>query len=55
MPNRRSAITNGWSRDVLVIQIETNLNNRQGGAITNFEQTLPPNQSEDEEDLRQAS
>lgn len=42
----QQAIANGWSRDVLVIQIETNLHDRQGGAITNFEQTLPPNQSD---------
>ena len=42
----QQAIANGWSRDVLVIQIETNLYKRQGGAITNFDRTLPPNQSD---------
>lgn len=36
----------GWSRDVLAIQIETGLFQRQGGAITNFERTLPPEQSD---------
>jgi predicted nuclease of restriction endonuclease-like (RecB) superfamily len=37
----QKAIENGWSRDVLTLQIETNLYARQGGAITNFERTLP--------------
>ena len=36
----------GWNRDILVLQIETNLYQRQGGAITNFERTLPPIQSD---------
>jgi predicted nuclease of restriction endonuclease-like (RecB) superfamily len=40
------AIENGWSRDIMVMQIETNLYKRQGGAITNFERTLPPEQSD---------
>ncbi|RMH12226.1 MAG: DUF1016 domain-containing protein [Gammaproteobacteria bacterium] len=40
------AIAYGWSRDILVIQIETNLYARQGEAITNFEHTLPPSQSD---------
>ena len=34
-------LENGWSRDVLTLQIESNLFSRQGGAITNFERTLP--------------
>ncbi len=34
-------LENGWSRDVLTLQIESNLFTRQGGAITNFERTLP--------------
>jgi predicted nuclease of restriction endonuclease-like (RecB) superfamily len=38
----REAIVNGWSRNVLVMQIESKLFQRQGGAITNFEKTLPP-------------
>ncbi len=37
----QKAIENGWSRDVLTLQIETDLYARQGGAITNFERTLP--------------
>lgn len=36
-----AALENGWSRDVLVHQIETNLYERQGGAPTNFQATLP--------------
>ena len=39
-------IENGWSRNVLVMQIESNLYKRQGGAITNFERTLPEPQSD---------
>jgi len=31
----------GWSRNVLVAQIESGLYHRQGRAITNFERTLP--------------
>ena len=42
----QQAIENGWSRDILVMQIETNLFKRQGGAVTNFEKTLPPEQSD---------
>jgi predicted nuclease of restriction endonuclease-like (RecB) superfamily len=34
-------IENGWSRPVLVAQIESGLHLRQGAAITNFPQTLP--------------
>lgn len=40
------AVENGWSRDVLVYQIESNLFQRQGGAITNFDRTLPQTQSD---------
>jgi len=36
----------GWSRNILVIQIETGLFQRQGGAMTNFDRTLPPEQSD---------
>lgn len=36
----------GWSRDILVLQIENNLYNRQGKALTNFDKTLPPLQSD---------
>src|SRR5437016_7503899 len=40
------AIRNGWSRNVLVMQIEGGLYRRQGKAITNFPATLPPPQSD---------
>ena len=40
------AIKNGWSRDVMVLQIENKLHKRQGKAITNFDSTLPPPQSD---------
>jgi predicted nuclease of restriction endonuclease-like (RecB) superfamily len=36
---------NGWSRNVLVHQIESGLYHRQGKAISNFTQTLPALQS----------
>jgi predicted nuclease of restriction endonuclease-like (RecB) superfamily len=40
------AIEHGWSRNVLVHQIESGLYQRQGKALTNFEVTLPAPQSE---------
>jgi predicted nuclease of restriction endonuclease-like (RecB) superfamily len=42
----QAAIEYGWSRDVLVHQIESGLYGRQGRAITNFAQNLPSPQSE---------
>jgi predicted nuclease of restriction endonuclease-like (RecB) superfamily len=42
----RQAIQNGWSRNVLVHQIEGKLFDRQGHALTNFGRTLPAPQSE---------
>ena len=42
----RATIQNGWSRNVLVHQIETGLYRRPGKASTNFAQTLPAAQSE---------
>jgi predicted nuclease of restriction endonuclease-like (RecB) superfamily len=42
----RQAIENGWSRNVLIHQIESGLFARQGGALTNFTRTLPAEQSE---------
>ncbi|MBD2234570.1 PDDEXK nuclease domain-containing protein [Phormidium tenue] len=42
----QGSLKNGWSRNILVMQIESNLFQRQGGAITNFERTLPPEQSD---------
>jgi len=32
---------NAWSRDVLAMQIKSELHKRQGGAVTNFSKTLP--------------
>ncbi|MBD1861211.1 PDDEXK nuclease domain-containing protein [Trichocoleus desertorum] len=40
------AIQNGWSRDILVLQIESELQRRLGSATTNFEQILPKPQSD---------
>jgi predicted nuclease of restriction endonuclease-like (RecB) superfamily len=42
----RKAIEHGWSRNVLVMQIETRLLQRQGAASTNFATRLPPLQSD---------
>jgi predicted nuclease of restriction endonuclease-like (RecB) superfamily len=42
----RAAIDNGWSRNVLVLQIESGLYRRRGKAITNFQTTLPKSQSD---------
>jgi len=42
----QNTIKNGISRSVLIHQIETNLYTRDGKAITNFETTLPPLQSD---------
>ena len=39
-------IENGWSRDVMALQIKSNLFERQGKAITNFTHTLPAPQSD---------
>ena len=39
-------IENGWSRDVLALQIKSNLFSRQGSAISNFKNTLPEPQSD---------
>ncbi len=40
------AVENGWSRDILVMQIESDLFARLGGAVTNFERVLPAPQSD---------
>ncbi len=42
----RAVVQHGWSRNVLVHQIETALHTRSGMAVTNFERTLPPPQSD---------
>jgi predicted nuclease of restriction endonuclease-like (RecB) superfamily len=43
---RQKTMEFGWSRDVLVLQIESRLYQRQGKALTNFDRTLPPLQSD---------
>lgn len=40
------SIEHGWSRNVLVVQIETRLRERQGRAVTNFGDRLPFPQSD---------
>uniref|UniRef100_A0A1A9UCW8 YhcG N-terminal domain-containing protein n=1 Tax=Glossina austeni TaxID=7395 RepID=A0A1A9UCW8_GLOAU len=40
------AIEHGWSRSVMVMQIELGLYRRQGKAITNFKEKLPSPQSD---------
>ena len=40
------AIEHGWSRNVLVMQIESGLRERTGNAVTNFSQRLPGPQSD---------
>jgi len=40
------AILHGWSRNILVMQVESGLYRRQGKARTNFQATLPPSQSD---------
>ncbi len=40
------AIEHNWSRNVLVMQIETRLLERNGSAVTNFEASLPSPQSD---------
>lgn len=36
---------NGWSKEALIDKIKSKLHNRQGTAVTNFDNTLPPLQS----------
>jgi len=42
----RAAAASGWSRDILVLQIEQEAHRRQGKTITNFKKTLPPSHSD---------
>lgn len=42
----RKTLTHGWSRNVLVMQIESRLLEREGQAITNFDAQLPRPQSD---------
>ena len=38
--------SNGWSRDVMLLQVQSGLFERKGKAINNFSKTLPPLQSD---------
>lgn len=42
----QAAVQHGWSRNVLVHQIESDLSGRRGKALTNFDRALPAPQSE---------
>ncbi len=42
----QDTIGNGWSRNILELQIESKLFERQGKAVTNFNTTLPNRHSE---------
>lgn len=42
----QQTLKNGWSRDVLALQLKSDLYSRQGRSITNFKQTLPAPQSD---------
>jgi predicted nuclease of restriction endonuclease-like (RecB) superfamily len=42
----QKSVEHGWSRNILEIQIETNLLGRQGEATINFKRTLPPQESD---------
>ncbi len=39
-------VEHGWSRSVMLLQVETNLYKRKGTAISNFKDKLPPPQSD---------
>lgn len=41
-----AALEHGWSRDILALQIDSGLHERQGRAVTNFRRTLPAPQSD---------
>ncbi len=42
----QKTLEHGWSRNILVLQIESGLYTRQGEAVTNFDRTLPKPQSD---------
>jgi predicted nuclease of restriction endonuclease-like (RecB) superfamily len=42
----RQTLADGWSHNILVLQIENRAHERQGKAITNFQGTLPPTESD---------
>jgi predicted nuclease of restriction endonuclease-like (RecB) superfamily len=41
-----AAFKNGWSRNILALQIETGLHRREGKALSNFKKALPSPQSD---------
>jgi predicted nuclease of restriction endonuclease-like (RecB) superfamily len=47
----KATIQHGWSRNVLVHQIESGRRHRQGKAVANFDRTLPSPQSELAQDI----
>jgi predicted nuclease of restriction endonuclease-like (RecB) superfamily len=47
----KASIQHGWSRNVLVHQIESGRRNRQGKAVANFDRTLPAPQSDLAQDI----
>ena len=42
----RQTMEHGWSHNILVLQIQGRIHERQGKAITNFKVTLPPAESD---------
>jgi predicted nuclease of restriction endonuclease-like (RecB) superfamily len=42
----QKTVENGWSRNILVMQIENRLHERQGQTVNNFAATLPPPDSD---------
>jgi predicted nuclease of restriction endonuclease-like (RecB) superfamily len=42
----RAALEYGWSRNVMVLQIKSELHKREGKALTNFHRALPPPDSD---------
>jgi predicted nuclease of restriction endonuclease-like (RecB) superfamily len=42
----RKTVENGWSRNILAVQIESKLHERQGKALNNFDETLPQDRSD---------
>lgn len=42
----RQAVENGWSHNILTLQIQSEAYNRQGNTVNNFAATLPPAESD---------
>ena len=47
----KKTVEHGWSRSMLLMQIETNLYQSQRSAVTNYERTLPKPQSDQERQI----